>query len=87
MLEEIRKQLQEQKNNPNSTEKYKTYIEKAIAVFDNEDAISILGTSHIMAVVHSLGYSIPESEEIALKIEEEVNQKYHYVNPDRIKSK
>ncbi len=90
MLEQIRNKIKEQYeqiyNDPNSDDDHKDFIEQAAEIFDNEEAISLLSTPQIIATVSLLGYSIPESKEIALKIEEEVNRKYHYVNLEGFKS-
>lgn len=90
-LEVIRDKLKEKKaqlcSDPDTEEKYTIFIKESIDIFDNEDAIRLLSTPQIMAVIHFLGYSIPEAKEMALEIEKEVNRKYYLVDPDRFSAK
>ncbi|MBR4694176.1 MAG: hypothetical protein IKP07_05130 [Bacilli bacterium] len=91
MLEQFRAELRAQREkiygDPNSDAAHKDYIDKAIKIFDNKDAVEMLSTPQIMAIAHLLGHSIPECKQIALQIEQEVSQKYTYVNPERFKGK
>jgi len=87
-LEQLRKELREKKEekyySPDTDEAHKDFFDKAIPLFDNEDAIRMLSTPQIMAIFHILGHSTEEAREKALKIEKEVNRKYHFVDLDKM---
>ena len=86
MLERVRTLIKEKSeqiyNDPSSDEDQKRFIDKSIEIFDNEDAVYMLSTPQLTAVIRWLRIERPKAREMALAIEEEVRRKYHLIDPD-----
>lgn len=86
MLEEVRdlynKKREEVLKDANAPEDRKKFVNNAVALFANDDAIRMLSTAELTGLIRWVGIERDKAYDMALQIEKEVRKKYRLVNPE-----